>query len=217
MGRVSRDARLLFILLWTIADDSGITRAASRMLASLLFPYDDDASGLMDGWLKELSDEGCIDIYEVDGSHYLKIRKWLNHQKIDKPSPSRFPQFGDNSRKLSNPREHSSEDQGPRTKEGNGVDWSGSLANNCASIISVDWKPDQITIERLKIAGLPEPSSSVLTAFVAHHRAKGTVREHRLWTEELVKWCANQRVYDASRRQPEKIYDKPLDIPEPWQ
>jgi hypothetical protein len=59
-GRVSRDARLLFILLWTIADDVGRTRAASRMLASLLFPYDDDAPALIEGWLAELERELCI-------------------------------------------------------------------------------------------------------------------------------------------------------------
>ena len=33
MGRVSRDARLLFVQLWCICDDHGRTRAASRMLA----------------------------------------------------------------------------------------------------------------------------------------------------------------------------------------
>jgi hypothetical protein len=44
MGRISRDARLLFVQLWCICDDHGRTRAASRMLASLLFPYDDDAA-----------------------------------------------------------------------------------------------------------------------------------------------------------------------------
>jgi hypothetical protein len=57
MGNVSRDARLLFVLLWTLCDDSGRTRAASRMLASLLYPYDDDAPGLIDGWLGELERE----------------------------------------------------------------------------------------------------------------------------------------------------------------
>ena len=93
MGRVSRDARLLFIMLWTLVDDAGITRGNSRMLASLLFPYDDDAGKLISAWLNELDREGCIVQYAVEGQTYLQICNWLNHQKIDKPSQSKFPSF----------------------------------------------------------------------------------------------------------------------------
>jgi hypothetical protein len=60
VGRLSRDARLLFILLWTIADDAGRARASSRMLASLLYPYDDDVPKLIEGWLQELEVLGPI-------------------------------------------------------------------------------------------------------------------------------------------------------------
>ena len=115
MGRVSRDARLLFIMLWTICDDEGRSRAASRMLASLLFPYDDDAPTLIDSWLQELEIEGCIVRYEAEGSTYLQIDKWLKHQKIDKPSPSRVPPFTESSRTFSKPLEASTMDLVPRT------------------------------------------------------------------------------------------------------
>jgi hypothetical protein len=117
VGRLSRDARLLFIMLWTIADDEGRLRASSRMLASLLYPYDDDARGLMDGWLDELEREECVRRYEVEGSTYLEIVKWLEHQKIDKPSASRLPAFVPNSRSLARLRERSSADLGPRTMD----------------------------------------------------------------------------------------------------
>lgn len=92
MGRVSRDARLCFIQLWTIADDAGRLRGNSRMLASLLYPYDDDAKDLMDGWLTELEREGCIDRYQSDGATYIQINAWTEHQKIDKPSQSKIPE-----------------------------------------------------------------------------------------------------------------------------
>lgn len=114
MGNVSRDARLCFVLLWTLADDSGRLRGNSRMLASLLFPYDDDAPGLIGGWLDELERERCITRYQVDGSSYVEIAKWLSHQKIDKPTPSKLPAFDGCSRILANPRESSSLDQGPK-------------------------------------------------------------------------------------------------------
>jgi hypothetical protein len=110
MGRVSRDARLLFILTWTLCDDAGRTRAASRMLASLLYPYDDDAPKKIDGWLAELEREGCIVRYQAEGGTYLQVCNWLNHQKIDKPSASKIPAFDESSRILANPREVSSED-----------------------------------------------------------------------------------------------------------
>lgn len=104
VGALSRDARLLFIQLWTICDDSGRARAASRMLASLLYPYDDDAPKLLGKWLAELERAGCIRLYEVDGSKYLDIPNWLKHQRIDRPSPSRLPAFDEASSK---PREES--------------------------------------------------------------------------------------------------------------
>ncbi len=117
MGRISRDARLLFVMIWTLCDDSGRTRGNSRMLASLLFPYDDDAPGLIDGWLDELDSEGCIVRYFAEGATYIEVCNWLNHQKIDKPSASKIPAFSESSRILANPRVNSCVDQGPRTKE----------------------------------------------------------------------------------------------------
>ena len=124
MGRISRDARLCFIQLWTLADDSGRLRGSSRMLASLLYPYDDDAKDLIDGWLDELDRNDCIRRYKVDGDSYIEICKWLIHQKIDRPTPSKIPPFDESSRVLASPRESSALDQGRdqgrdlRTKEG---------------------------------------------------------------------------------------------------
>lgn len=121
MGRVSREARLLFILLWTIADDFGRARAASRMLASLLYPYDDDAHALIEGWLVDLEQQSCIRRYEVDGDKYLEISKWLKHQKIDHPTASRLPEFRETSRDFAKPSESfapraCARDLGPRTR-----------------------------------------------------------------------------------------------------
>ncbi|MBF8177676.1 hypothetical protein [Herminiimonas contaminans] len=124
MGNISRDARLTFILLWTLSDDEGRLRGNSRMLASLLFPYDDDVPSLIDGWMNELENEGCVTRYKIDGQSFVQIRNWLIHQKIDKPSKSKIPAFVDSSIVLSNPLEVSSEegikDQG-KDQEGKGT------------------------------------------------------------------------------------------------
>ena len=119
VGRLSRDARLLFIQLWTLVDDDGRTRAASRMLASLLYPYDDDAPKLLDKWLAELEAEELVRVYEVNSSRYLEVVNWRKHQRIDKPTPSRLPSFLEASETISDhpdsPREESKTDLGPST------------------------------------------------------------------------------------------------------
>ncbi len=91
MGRMSRDARLLFILMWTLADDAGRLRGNSRVLCGQLFPYDDDAPKNIDSWVDELVAEDCIIRYSSGGAQYIQIVAWLQHQKIDKPSESRLP------------------------------------------------------------------------------------------------------------------------------
>ena len=97
IGKLSRDARLLYIQIWTIVDDEGRARAASRMLASLLYPYDNDACDLIEKWLQELEDGDHIRKYVIENSNFLEVTKWRQHQKIDKPSKSRLPPFDDSS------------------------------------------------------------------------------------------------------------------------
>lgn len=117
IGKLSRDARLLFIQIWTIVDDAGRSRAASRMLASLLYPYDNDAPDLIGGWLDELERHFCIRRYTVDGNTYLDIPKWLEHQKIDHPSKSRIPPPRECSRDFREGSRNLAPDLGPSTKD----------------------------------------------------------------------------------------------------
>ena len=127
MGNVSREARLLFILLWSQCDDHGKARGSSRLLASLLFPYDADVPDLIDGWIDELEREGCIDRYEVDGAIYVRVMNWRNHQRIEKPSTTRFPDPSPDSRgglpeEQATPQDSSARDQGSGKGSGKGKD-----------------------------------------------------------------------------------------------
>jgi hypothetical protein len=115
IGRLSRDARLLFIQLFTVVDDAGRARAASRLLASLLYPYDDDAPSLIDHWMTELERHRQIRRYEVNGSQYLEIVKWLEHQKIDRPSASRLPEYRERSEPSREDSRDFDADLGPST------------------------------------------------------------------------------------------------------
>jgi hypothetical protein len=92
LGRCSREARFLFVLLMTLADDEGRLRAAPAMLMRALFPYDDDLTPAeVDGWMAELDGVGCVNRYTVGGNDYAEICKWSEHQKINRPSPGRYP------------------------------------------------------------------------------------------------------------------------------
>jgi hypothetical protein len=92
IGRLSRDARLMFIQLWTIADDHGRARAAPQLLCGQLYPYDADAPKLIGKWLAELEHEGHIRLYEVDDSRYLEISGWSKHQRVDNAGKSNIPE-----------------------------------------------------------------------------------------------------------------------------
>ena len=91
MSRIARDARFLFVLLWTIADDEGRLLAEPSTLAETLFARDQDAPLFMVHWLDELERENCIERYEVEGTPYLRIVKWHRYQKIDHPTESCLP------------------------------------------------------------------------------------------------------------------------------
>lgn len=127
IGRLSRDARLTFILLWTIADDAGRLRGHPRAIASLIYPYDQDAGKHIATWLQELESEDCITAYVVGKDAYIQINNWLKHQKIERPSPSRLPSIDEGARAFgeASPINHRSfteaspqdMDLGPRTKD----------------------------------------------------------------------------------------------------
>lgn len=176
MGRVSREARLCYVLLWTLADDAGRLRGNSRMLASLLYPYDDDANKRIDKWLEELHKERCITRYESGGNRYIQINEWLTHQKIDKPSPSKIAPPPTDSGEFANPREGSTADQG----EDQGVDQGGERNSGepqsdsppVVSIPLVDGTEYGVTREQLDEWSQAYPAVDVMQQ----------VREMRQWS-----------------------------------
>ncbi len=87
----SRGSRLLFIGMWNFADDTGRLRDSAKSIKAQIFPGDDDVnSEIVRGMIDELSGNGLLMKYEVDGQGYLQITGW-DHQRIDKPHPSKYP------------------------------------------------------------------------------------------------------------------------------
>ena len=91
IGRLTREARLFFILLWTQADDSGRLRLDFGALAEQLFPSDPDAPVLLPHWLGELEAGRCVERYSVEDVEYLRVLNWRKLQKVDHPARSRLP------------------------------------------------------------------------------------------------------------------------------
>jgi hypothetical protein len=108
LTRVSRDARLCFILLWTVVDDAGRMRPDYTWLLEQLFPHDPDAPQMLRIWLDELDSAGCIERYRVEDVDLLQVRHWRQLQTIDRPTPSRLPPSpSEPAREAREPREES--------------------------------------------------------------------------------------------------------------
>ena len=91
VGSVSRDARLCWILLFTVADDEGRFRAHPALLAGQLFPYDNLTVDQVESWLTELDAAGLVRRYRVKGQTYGTIPGWEKHQVIQHKGQSRIP------------------------------------------------------------------------------------------------------------------------------
>lgn len=79
-GRLTRNARLIFIGLWTVADNFGRFRAEPRVLAGSILPYDRDAVAVVRKALAELLSEGKIELYEYERSTFGAIPAFAEHQ-----------------------------------------------------------------------------------------------------------------------------------------
>lgn len=89
---VSRDARLLNIHLWNLADDDGRLQELLQWILGEVFPTDEDVTvAVLRGWLEELERAGLIVRYEVGGERYIQCHDWKDHQRIEKHKPSLFP------------------------------------------------------------------------------------------------------------------------------
>lgn len=92
LGACTRDARLLFVLIWTLCDDHGRFRAAPVFLRTHLFPYDLDITPQdIAGWLQELDAKRRVSLYESEGESYGEVVNWSKHQRIDNAGKPLYP------------------------------------------------------------------------------------------------------------------------------
>lgn len=94
LAEVSVHARWTFAGLWTYADDEGRGRADARLIKAAIWALDDDVTSReVAAFLDELEAESLICRYEaVDGKKYLHIVNFSEHQKPNRPVPSKLPE-----------------------------------------------------------------------------------------------------------------------------
>jgi hypothetical protein len=91
LARVSVEAERTFVGLWTQADDEGRYLDSPAILAGLLWAVRNRSVDEVDGDLHALAAEGLIRRYEAAGRNYVVITNWHEHQKINRPTPSKIP------------------------------------------------------------------------------------------------------------------------------
>lgn len=92
IGALSRDARLLFVGLITMADDEGRLRALPAAVIGHAFPYDDDVTpAKLAKWMRELEESGLVVTYTAGDRPYAWLTGWAKHQKINRPNLSELP------------------------------------------------------------------------------------------------------------------------------
>lgn len=93
-SKLSTLGKLVFIGLFSLADDEGRGRSNPVYLKSTLFPYEESIrSADIDKTLSEISSNMSVIFYSCDGSSYYSLYNWKSWQKIDRPTESKIPEY----------------------------------------------------------------------------------------------------------------------------
>lgn len=89
----NRDARLLYIGLWGLADEHGRLRGDARAIKGQLFAFDDDLTAeAIDALIDMIAGSGRAVRYRVGRAVYLFLPKLADHQRLEPDKvPSRLP------------------------------------------------------------------------------------------------------------------------------
>jgi hypothetical protein len=130
LGSLPIEVRLLFIGLISNADDEGRFRAHPRGVRAAVFPFDDISVEQVDNWLNHLARKGRIVIYDdADGQRYGQVRKFKEHQQINRPTLSRLPAPPEKLPEPSVSPPGAVPESSRSTHCGNGMEWNGMEGN----------------------------------------------------------------------------------------
>lgn len=118
LSECSLSARLLFIGLISFADDAGRMEFSPHRIRMQVFPCGSVKPRELTAMLGELTERSLIRIYQVDSKDYLGIPGFLKHQRINRPTPSKIPEYSGSA--------HGSGGEGSGSPPaGSGMEWKG--------------------------------------------------------------------------------------------
>lgn len=84
--------RWTFAGLFTYMDDEGRARDETRLIKAELYPLDDSMTiKKLDQHLATIKAGGPLCYYKVAGQRLMHITSWKEHQRINRPTVSKFP------------------------------------------------------------------------------------------------------------------------------
>jgi hypothetical protein len=90
------EVRYFWTLLWGYVDDHGKGVDSPLLVKADCFPLDPDITGdTVDAWLWLLADAGVVARYTVNGTDYIQVINWTEHQKPPHPTEDVLPNSTD--------------------------------------------------------------------------------------------------------------------------
>lgn len=215
LSTVPREMRWTFAGLWTYSDDAGRGRDDVRLIKAELYPLDDAVSlAVVGADLEHLAGIGCVCRYEADGRKYFHMPAWLEHQRINRPTPSKLPPCPKHDSAMSEPappEEDSMSDHGGLTEpsppegkggEGNGMEQGGdgNARAKRGHQLPADWAPNEQHTQ--KALQLELDLAAEVEHFRDHATANGVTRKD--WDAAFRMWLRNSAKWGDSKRNPNK-------------
>jgi hypothetical protein len=124
VGMLSDRQYRLWVGMLTEADDDGRLVAHAEQLRALVFPYFRSVSAEdIEAALQAIVKLGLVRLYEVRGTRYAVFDSWHEHQRINRPLPSKLPTPPTLTEDSLSPQ--SGSDQGSRSGSRSGEDGKG--------------------------------------------------------------------------------------------
>ena len=127
-GKLSLTAMILFMGLFSNADDEGKGRSNPAYLRSVIFPYKENMRSTdIEKALLEISTNMSVIFYSYNGNSYYWLYNWKKFQKIDRPTPSKLPDFDESNMQVLFDNNSSSIRRRLITKK-NGIEEKGNIS-----------------------------------------------------------------------------------------
>ena len=214
IAECSPNARLLFIGMWSFCDDYGVHPASYARLKMEVFPADAISTDDVRRMVAELTANGLLKDYEVDGTRYWYVTGWDKHQKPDTKT-GKYPRpdgsvgqkirrtYGDHS--PNGTRQHADhsppEKEKEKEKEKDDIGAADAAAQSKPSRkacqLPADFEPNDTGKALAAKHGLDLDAE--LRRFTDHHLAKGTTFKD--WQAAFRTWLGNAERWGVKAQQ----------------